>query len=75
MQNFYLNQDEALELIKKLSHQDLLNMGIDQVAYIKNIKGQYIVYGADGAQLSIMDSYDMALTAIQISELFPVTLH
>lgn len=75
MQNFYLNQDEALELIKKLSHQDLLNMGIDQVAYIKNIKGQYVVYGADGSQLSIMDSYDMALTAIQISELFPVTLH
>ena len=75
MQNFYLNQDQTLELIRQLSHQDMLNMGVDQVAYIKNIEGQYIVYGADGARLSVMDSYDMALTAIKISELFPVTLH
>ncbi len=64
-----------------LTTEELLTVGMDQVAYIKVIgkdmegKSEFAVHAADGTQLSIMDSYDMALAAVKMSDLFPVTLH
>ena len=67
----------------ELSVQDFLNVGLDQIAYIREIKSDdselhdndFIVYGADGSQISIMDSYDTAMVAIRLNDLFPVTVH
>ena len=67
----------------ELSIQDFLNVGLDQIAYIRKAKtdddtlneNDYIVYGADGSQISIMDSYDTALVAAQLNDLFAVTVH
>ena len=67
-------------VIKELSLQDFLNVGLNQVAYIRpvsnedNKEAQYIIYSADGVQISVMDSYDTAIAAIKINDLFPVTL-
>lgn len=66
-----------------LTTEELLTVGMNQVAYIKEIdstkeeKGSvgFSVHAADGTQLSVMDSYDMALAAVKMSDLFPVTLH
>ena len=69
------------DLIKELTVQDFLDVGLDQVAYIRHVpaddecESAYIIFGADGAQISVMDSYDTALAAIRINDLFPVTLH
>lgn len=73
------------EFVKELSLQDFLNVGLDQIAYIRRVVSQdiasvdeqhdYIVYGADGSQISVMNSYDTALAAVRINDLFPVTLH
>lgn len=65
-----------------LTTEELLTVGMDQIAYIKvidkdDMEGtpEFSVHAADGTQLSIMDSYDMALAAVRMSDLFPVTLH
>lgn len=76
-----LNQDDELAILKQLTAQDFLDVGIDQVAYIKPIETDsktaehYSVHAADGSQLSIMDSYDTAVAAVRMNDLFPVTLH
>lgn len=70
-----MNKDQAL------TTDELLTVGMNQVAYIRIVdsveKGatEFSVHAADGTQLSIMDSYDMALAAVKMSDLFPVTLH
>jgi len=64
-----------------LTTEELLTVGMNQVAYIKVLEKdesgntEFAVHAADGTQLSIMDSYDMALAAVKMSDLFPVTLH
>jgi hypothetical protein len=51
------------------------------VAYIKKIKStpteqnSFLIYGADGSQISIMDSYDTAIAAVRTNNLHPVTVH
>jgi len=76
-----LNQEQAADLVRQLSHKDFLKIGVDQVAYIKLIDGPtdhgftFAVHAADGTQLSIMDSYDMALAAVQVNDLQLVTVH
>lgn len=73
--------DDALTLVKELTSKDFLDIGKDQVAYIKQLAGtldnpfSYAVYAADGSQISIMESYDMAVAAIRVNDLFPVTVH
>jgi hypothetical protein len=75
------NNDEMLALLKELSLQDFKEVGLDQVAYIKRIKGKsetpniYAIHAADGSQISVMDSYDTALAVIRVHDLYPVTVH
>lgn len=81
MDNNTVDQEDALELLKELSIQDFLDVGLNQVAYIKRIErddvGTYSfsIHAADGSQISIMDSYDTAVDSIRVSDLFPVTVH
>jgi len=64
-----------------LTSEELLTVGMDQIAYIRAIgkdkegNAEFSVHAADGTQLSVMDSYDMALAAVKMSDLYPVTLH
>jgi len=75
------NSDNELDLLEKLTIQDFLNVGLDQVAYIKHLKNDkasaevFAVHAADGSQISILDSYDTAVDAIRGNDLFPVTVH
>jgi len=75
-------EEQTLDVLKELSLQDFLNVGLNQIAYIRCAKSDesdaensYIVYAADGSQISVMDSYDTAMAAIQINDLLPVTLN
>ena len=75
------NHEDELAILKQLTAQDFLDVGLDQVAYIKQIESgseaiaHYAVHAADGSQLSVMDSYDTAIAAVRMNDLFPVTLH
>lgn len=81
MDENHINQEDELAVLKQLSQQDFLDVGLDQVAYIKEIEtdgktvNHFSVHAADGSQLSVMDSYDTAIAAVRMNDLFPVTLH
>ena len=67
-------------LLKELSIQDFLDVGLNQVAYIRRFDKQktgnsYAIYAADGSQISVMDSYSSAVAVIRVNDLYPVTLH
>lgn len=73
------NELDARSALKNLSHQDFLNFGVHQIAYIKPIRmeqGQgYAIHAADGTALSVMDSLDSAITLARHNNLYPVTIH
>lgn len=66
-------------LLKTLSTQDFLNFGIQDVAYIRSVKGEdkvkYSIHAADGTPLSVMDTHASALAAIQQNDLEAATTH
>ncbi len=69
------------ELLKGLSRNDFLKIGMDEVAYVRTLavmgsaKPAYGVYAADGTQLSVLDTMDMAVATLRHNDLLPVTLH
>ena len=75
-----INSEEKLDFLKNLSPQDFLNIGMDQVAYIKelplspNEDQTFSVHAAVGTQLSVMNSYDTAIASVKINDLHPVTV-
>ncbi len=76
---FEINDDHRI-LLKKLSEDDFLNVGVNQIAYVKPLdhmsdKTSYSVHAADGTQISVMHSYDMAVAAVRYNDMHPVTLH
>lgn len=81
MDENYFNHDDEVTMLKQLSAQDFRDVGIDQVAYIKPVDGHnktigcFSIHAADGSQLSVMDSYDTAIAAVRMNDLYPVTLH
>jgi hypothetical protein len=71
-----IKSEEIQDVLKQLTRQDFLHVGMDQIAYINNSSdGMFSIHAADGSQISIMDSYDTALAAIHINDLQAVTLH
>ncbi len=74
------NTDD-LNFFEELSAQEFLDVGKDKIAYIRQLVSKdvdaeeaFAIYGADGSQISVMDSYDTAIAAIRINDLYPVTL-
>jgi hypothetical protein len=76
MKDNSIEDEKALELLKELSMQDFLSVGMDQVAYIRCLEDDnFSVHAADGSQISVMDSYDTAVATIRVNDLYPVTVH
>ncbi|PZQ46802.1 MAG: hypothetical protein DI551_04435 [Micavibrio aeruginosavorus] len=67
--------------LKGLSTRDFLRIGMDEIAYVRSLpiagqtKNAYAIYAADGTQLSVLDSMDMAIATLRHHDLLPVTLH
>ena len=66
-------------ILKNMSAQDFLNLGIQDIAYIKPVDVEdgtaYAICAADGTTLSVMDTMSTAVTAARQNDLEPVTLH
>ena len=62
-----------------LSDQELLNFGIHDLAYIRQVRVgddvSYIIHAADGTPISSMEDRASALAAILGNDLEPITLH
>ncbi len=67
-------------LLKGLSDQDFLRIGVNEVAYMRPLSTfddedqSFAVYAADGTKLGVLESRDRALKAMRDSDLMPVTL-
>ena len=78
-------QNNVRDMLKALSPRDFLRIGMDEIAYVRAVslkglqpsdaKEAFAVYAADGTQLSVLDSMDMAIATLRHNDLVPVTLH
>jgi hypothetical protein len=73
-------QTDVRALLKGMSPRDFLRIGMDEVAYIRpfktpNSNAGFAIYAADGTQLSVLESMDMAMATLHHNDLIPVTLH
>ncbi len=78
-------QNNVRDILKALSPRDFLRIGMDEIAYVRpvslkgmqatDVKEAFAIYAADGTQLSVLDSMDMAIATMRHNDLVPVTLH
>ncbi|MGH6891082.1 MAG: DUF1150 family protein [Dongiaceae bacterium] len=68
-----------LERVRGLTPQDLLMLGIKDVAYLKDIEvdGETVValFAANGQQIAVMEDRQTALAAAWQNGLAPMTVH
>lgn len=76
-----LPHGQVREFLKGLSSRDFLRIGMDEIAYVRTIplpgqtKTAVAIYAADGTQLSVLDTMDMAMATLRHNDLMAVTLH
>lgn len=79
--NSTLPDGTVREFLKGLSPRDFLRIGMDEIAYVRTVplpgqaKDAFAVYAADGTQLSVLETMDMAIATLRHNDLVPVTLH
>ena len=68
-----------VERIRGLSPQDLLMLGIKEMAYVKNIEvdgeTQVALFAANGQQIAVMEDRQTAVAAAWQNGLSPMTVH
>ncbi len=62
-----------------MSARDFAEWGVQQVAYIKPLEGEggtaFAIYAANGRQLGLMETRDVAQAALIQNDLEPVSVH
>jgi hypothetical protein len=70
---------EAIETIRQMSLRDLAALGLSHVAYVKPVsvdgKTAYSIHAADGTEMAVMGDRDVAVTAIRVHNLEPLSVH
>ncbi|MDH3595560.1 MAG: DUF1150 domain-containing protein [Rhodospirillales bacterium] len=66
------------ESIRQISQQDLMALGVSDLAYVKpiEIEGQrlFAVYTADGTQVTVLPTREVAIATILRHDLEPVSI-
>lgn len=69
----------AIETTRHMSLQDLAALGLSHVAYVKPVtidgRAVYAIHAADGTEMAVMEDRDVALTAIRVHNLEPMSVH
>jgi len=67
------------ESIRQISQQDLMALGVSDLAYVKpiEIEGQslFAVHTADGTQVTVLPTREVAIITIRRHDLEPVSIH
>jgi hypothetical protein len=70
---------ESLEHIRHLSTAELAGLGLQRLAYVKQVTVEgmpgYGIFAADGTQMAVVDDRDMAFAVVLQNELQPVSVH
>ncbi len=68
----------ARDYLKSLSKQDFQSLGEGHIAYIREIdflgEKRFVVYGADGRQISVYEDWNHALDTIETRDMEAVIL-
>lgn len=77
-------ENNVRDFLRGLSSHDFLRIGMNEIAYVRPFsvngavegdeKQAFAVYAADGTQLSVLDSMDMAMATLRHNDLVPVTI-
>ena len=63
----------------ELSPQDFAALGVDKLAYVKQIAQdgelRFEVHAADGTAVALLDSWEVAYAAVRENGLVPVSVH
>ena len=63
----------------RFSPQDFIALGLDDLAYVREtvIDGQrvFAVHGADGRQLTVLPSRELAVSTVLNHEMTPLSVH
>jgi len=65
--------------IGALTPQDLMALGLEQIAYVKPVqvegKTAYAIHAADGTQVAVMSNRDHAIATVRQHDLEPLSVH
>ena len=65
--------------IRHLTEAQLMQLGVSQLAYVKQVvmdgEVAYAIHGANGEPMAIAPEQDVALAAIREHEMFPALVH
>lgn len=68
-----------IQLPHAISPQDLMQLGLQEVAYVKpvQIDGENVVtvHAADGTQIAVMPDRESAFAAVRQHDMEPVSVH
>ncbi len=69
-----------INALRNMTPQDLLNLGIEDTAYVKPIvteegKDAYAIHAADGSLMAVVEDRDLAFAAVRQNDLEPVSAH
>lgn len=74
-----MTYEQQIELLRNLSPQAFQAFGMGQVAYIKPVlvdrKNIFVLYAADGTELTLVDSLQGACHLARQNDLDPVVVH
>jgi hypothetical protein len=67
------------EIIRQITPRDLAALGLSHVAYVKpvTVEGRtaYSIHAADGTEMAVMADRDVAMSAIHVHNLEPLSVH
>ena len=67
------------ENIREITPQDLMALGVSDLAYVKQVEIDnqllFAVFAADGSRLAVLPSLEVANATIRRNDLEPVSVH
>lgn len=71
--------EAGADRLRDLSAQDLARLGREHVAYVKAVivddEAAFAVHAADGRQVAVFDSRELAEAMIRTNDLEPLSVH
>ena len=70
---------QTTEQMRQMTTNDLAMLGMQDVAYVKPVvvegNPSYAVHAADGTQMALIASRDLAFAVVRQNEMEPVSVH
>ncbi|EKE76872.1 MULTISPECIES: DUF1150 family protein [Oceanibaculum] len=69
-----------LQKFHPMSHQDLVMLGLNDVAYIRRVSSKegpasFAIHAADGTEMLVVDNVALAMATIRQNDMEPLLVH